>query len=204
MNVSRVYHVVGPHATMWWCDYDEGMWEVLCHHLELSKTERSGRLLYPLPVLLSDTLSSIISSIITLIFNYWDQDVQSQDGCCEGEGRHANAQIEANTLRAKREHTVLSPCPCLSLTVILVPSPIYACLPLPHSLTTHPIYLLSHHRDTLFLRRVEQLLLCRCIFWQRWSITEQYGGLDRTLDAPELPKATKVDILKVQVLLWEA
>ena len=55
-------------------------------NLELSKTERPGRLLYPLPALLSVTLSSIISSIITIIFNYRDQYVESQDGCCEGEG----------------------------------------------------------------------------------------------------------------------
>ena len=49
-------------------DSNEGVWVVLCHHLELSKTEWGG-LLYPPPVLLSDTLSTIISSIITLIFN---------------------------------------------------------------------------------------------------------------------------------------
>ena len=49
-------------------DSNEGMWVVLCHHLELSKTEW-GELLYPSPVLLSYTLSSILSSIITFILN---------------------------------------------------------------------------------------------------------------------------------------
>ena len=45
-------------------DSNEGMWAVLCHYLELSKTEW-GELLYPSPALLSYTLSSILSSIIT-------------------------------------------------------------------------------------------------------------------------------------------
>ena len=49
-------------------DSNEGMWAVLCHYLELSKTEW-GELLYPSPALLSYTLSSILSSIITFILN---------------------------------------------------------------------------------------------------------------------------------------
>ena len=188
MNVSRMIRWKhGPHnviAWLWWRNVRKSY----VTNLELSKTERSGRLLYPLPSLLSIILSSINSSIITIIFNYRDQYVESQDGCCEGEGWHADAQIEAYALCAKREHIVLSPCPCLYLTVILVPSPIYACLPLPLSLTIHPIYHLSHHRDTLFLRRVEQILLCVCIFWQRWSITDTkwwIGPFARRSRAPE-------------------
>ena len=202
--ITRGHVEYGPHNVIAWLQWRNVRMSCVTD-LELSvQTEGPGWLLYPLPSLLSIILSSINSSIITIIFNYRDQYIESQDGCCEGEGWHADAQIEAHALCAKREHIVLSPCPCLSLTVILVPSPVYACLPLPLSLTIHPIYHLSHHRDTLFLRRVEQLLLCRCIFWQRWSITEQYGGLDRMLDDPELLKATKVDILQLRVLLWEA
>ena len=96
MNVSCVItwkH--GPHnviAWLWWRNVRKSY----VTNLELSKTERSGRLLYPLPSLLSIILSSINSSIITIIFNYRDQYVESQDGCCEGEGWHADAQIEAH------------------------------------------------------------------------------------------------------------